>query len=201
MSRIVAFEHVTLDGVMQSPGSPDEDRRGGFTLGGWAAIDDPEIGRLAGEGMASTEAVLLGRRTYEDFFSFWPQQTDGNQFTAFLDKTTKHVVSTTLAEPLPWQNSALIRDPVAEVARLRESPGDASVVLLGSGRLLRTLLAADLVDELQLMIHPLVLGTGQRLFADDGHVARWRLADVQTTSKGVVMARYRPQDDAAAGGR
>ncbi|NUT32877.1 MAG: dihydrofolate reductase [Hamadaea sp.] len=189
--RIVAFEHLTLDGVMQGPGSPDEDRRGGFTLGGWAAIDDPEIGRKAGEGMAGTEGVLLGRQTYEDFHSFWPHQTDGNQFTAFLDKTTKYVVSTTLTEPLPWQNSTLLRDPVAGVAALRDRPGE-SVVLLGSGQLLRALLAHDLVDELQLMIHPVVLGTGRRLFADDEHVARWRLAGAETTTSGVVMTTYRP---------
>ena len=201
MSRIVAFENVTLDGVMQAPAYKDEDTRGGFEHGGWATpYQDEEAARAAASGMAETGGVLLGRVTYEDFASVWPNQPD-NPFGAFLNATRKYVASTTLREPLEWANSTLLDGDVAEaVARLRAEPGQ-NLLVLGSGRLFRTLLRANLVDEVTLQIHPLVLGSGLRLFdgegdpgggADnDGPLAKFTLADSTTTSKGVVVATYR----------
>lgn len=192
MSRIVVFESVTLDGVMQAPGRPDEDTRGGFTHGGWAApYADPDMGRAAGESMATTEALLFGRRTYEDFYSVWPHQTD-NPFTDVLNNTRKYVASRALAEPLPWQNSTLLTgDAVAAVARLRQQPGK-DIVILGSGALVRSLLPHNLIDEYTLLIHPLVLGAGQRLFDTGGAFAALRLVDARPTTTGVMIATYRP---------
>lgn len=192
MSRIVIFESVTLDGVMQAPGRPDEDRRGGFAYGGWAVpYADPDMGRVAAESMATTEALLFGRHTYEDFYSVWPNQTD-NPFTEVLNNTQKYVASTTLAEPLPWQNSALLQGDAADaVARLREQPGK-NIVILGSGELVRSLMPHGLIDEYMLLIHPLVLGSGQRLFPDGGAFTALQLVDARPTSTGVVIATYRP---------
>jgi dihydrofolate reductase len=190
MRNIVVFTSLTLDGVMQAPGRPDEDRRGGFEHGGWAQpYNDPVMASVAAEGMANGGALLLGRRTYEDFFSFWPNQTD-NPFTAVLDNTQKYVASRTLQEPLPWRNSTLLEGDAAEaVARLKQQPGK-DMVVLGSGELVQSLLRRDLVDQFMLLIHPLVLGSGRRLFADGGAPAALRLADTRTTTTGVVIATY-----------
>jgi dihydrofolate reductase len=191
MSKITAFENVTLDGVMQAPAYADEDRRGGFEHGGWATpYADEAAMRQAASGMAETGAVLLGRVTYEDFASVWPNKPD-NPFGAFLNNTRKYVASTTLKEPLAWQNSTLIQGDVPEaVAKLRGQTGK-NILVLGSGALLRSLLQRDLVDEITLHIHPLVLGYGIRLFDGDGTLATFQLADSSTTSTGVVVATYR----------
>jgi dihydrofolate reductase len=192
MRRIVVFESVTLDGVMQAPGRPDEDRRGGFERGGWALpYADPEIGKAAGESMGTTGGLLFGRRTYEDFYSVWPNRTD-NPFTAVLNNTQKYVASTTLREPLPWSNSRLLKGEAAEaVAKLKEQPGK-DFVILGSGELVRSLMRRNLIDEYMLLIHPLILGAGRRLFTDDGSFATLRLVGTKTTSTGVVIATYQP---------
>ena len=192
MSRIVAFENVTLDGVMQAPAYKDEDTRGGFRHGGWATpYQDEEAAKAASSGMAETGGVLLGRVTYEDFASVWPNQPD-NPFGAFLNATRKYVASTTLSEPLAWANSTLLGgDVVDAVGRLRAEPGQ-NLLILGSGQLFRSLLRANLVDEVTLQIHPLVLGTGLRLFEGDGTLARFALASSSTTSTGVVVNTYRP---------
>jgi len=184
------IEHVTLDGVMQAPGRADEDQRDGFEHGGWAhARVDEVMGRVMGEGMARGGALLFGRRTYEDFFSFWPTQTD-NPYTDVLDNTLKYVASRTLKEPLPWRNSTLLHGDAAEaVAKLKE--GD-DLGVLGSGQLVRSLMQRGLVDEFVLMTHPLVLGTGRRLFADGGAFAELQLTDTTTTTTGVVIAKYQP---------
>src|SRR5918996_484083 len=168
MSRVVVTNHLTLDGVMQAPGRPDEDLRGGFEHGGWAQpYSDEVVGRAMRERMARTEALLLGRRTYEDFAGFWPKQKD-DPYTEVLDNAQKYVASTTLEEPLPWRNSTLLEGDIVEaVAELRdEARGD--LVVLGSGELVRSLMPHGLVDEYLLLIHPLVLGSGSRLFPDDG---------------------------------
>ena len=190
MGKVVVIEHVTLDGVMQAPGRADEDQRDGFEHGGWAhARVDEVMGRVMGEGMARGGALLFGRRTYEDFFSFWPTQTD-NPYTDVLDNTLKYVASRTLKEPLPWRNSTLLHGDAAEaVAKLKE--GD-DLGVLGSGQLVRSLMQRGLVDEFVLMTHPLVLGTGHRLFADGGAFAELRLTDTTTTTTGVVIAKYQP---------
>jgi dihydrofolate reductase len=198
MTRIVAFESLTLDGVMQAPGRPDEDRRDGFEHGGWAVpYSDASIGKAAQEGMGNTGGLLLGRRTYEDFHAFWPEQTD-NPFTEVLDNSLKYVASTTLEEPLAWKNSVLLHGDAAEaVAGLRQEPGK-DLVILGSGELARALMRHDLIDEYILLIHPLVLGSGRRLFPDDGTLATLRLVDSKTTGTGVVIATYQPADPTAA---
>lgn len=193
MSNIVAFEYLTLDGVMQGPGRPDEDRRGGFEQGGWAArYMDSVLGSMVAEGMTNTRSLLFGRRTYEDFSSFWPNQPEPNPFTEVLNHTQKYVASTTLVEPLPWSNATLLKGDVAEaVARLREEPS-GDLVILGSGELLRSLMKRDLVDEYVLVICPLILGTGRRLFQEGSPTAEFRLIDTKTSTTGVVVATYQP---------
>ena len=135
MSKIIAFTSVTLDGVMQAPGRPDEDTRGGFEHGGWATpYSDEAMGKISTESMAGTGALLFGRRTYEDFYAFWPNQTD-NPYTDVLNGSKKYVASRSLDEPLPWQNSALLEGDAADaVAKLKEEPGK-DIVILGSGEL------------------------------------------------------------------
>jgi dihydrofolate reductase len=197
MSRVVAFIHLTLDGVMQAPARPDEDRRGGFEHGGWARpYNDGVMAQAVGESMGNTGALLLGRRTYEDFYRVWPKRTD-NPFTPVLNNSLKYVASRTLKEPLPWMNSKLLAgDAEDSVARLRKEPGK-DIVILGSGMLVQSLLRRNLVDELMLTINPLVLGTGHRLFHEGGPSATLRLVDSKTTSTGVVIARYQPTQTSA----
>ena len=190
MRKVVVIEHVTLDGVMQAPGRPDEDTRDGFEHGGWAQDRADEVmGLKLGEGMARGGPLLFGRRSYEDFFSFWPNQTD-NPYTEVLDNAEKYVASTTLEEPLPWNNSTLLAGDAADaVAELKQQPGKDFGVL-GSGQLVQSLMRRNLVDEFLLMIHPLVFGTGRRLFPDGGPLAALRLVDSVTTTTGVVIATY-----------
>nr|WP_212021804.1 dihydrofolate reductase family protein [Catenulispora pinistramenti] len=193
MGKIVVTESLTLDGVMQAPGRADEDSRGGFTYGGWGTDYPDEImGAEMAKRMAGQGVMLLGRFTYEDLFAFWPKQTDGNPFTARLNKVRKYVVSETLTEPLPWENSTLLSGRDGEVseavAALRDATeGDVSVI--GSGQLVRTLAAAGLVDRYVLLIHPLVLGTGLRLF-EGAELTKLRLTDTVTTGTGVIIATY-----------
>jgi dihydrofolate reductase len=186
MSSVVVFNHLTLDGVMQAPGRPDEDRRDGFEHGGWAVpYGDEVMASVMAEGMAGDGALLLGRRTYEDFAAFWPKQRD-NPFTAVLDERRKYVASTTLREPLPWKNSTLLEGDAADaVAAL----GD-DLVVLGSGELIRSLMRRGLIDRFTLTIHPLLLGSGRRLFPDHGAFAALRLIDSKTTTTGVIIATY-----------
>ncbi len=192
MSRVVVTNHVTLDGVMQAPGRPDEDVRGGFDRGGWALpYNDPVMGRVMGEGMAQTGALLLGRRTYEDFASVWPHRKD-NPFTDVLNNVQKYVASTTLTEPLPWKNSTLLEGDAADaVADLKQQPGP-DLAILGSGELIQSLRRRNLIDEYVLLIHPLVLGSGRRLFPDGTSPADLRLVDSVTTTTGVMIATYQP---------
>ena len=193
MTRVVTFTSVTLDGVMQAPGRPDEDRRGGFEHGGWAApYSDPVMAEVAAEGMAQRGALLFGRRTYEDFAAVWPTMPQPNPFTDVLNNTQKYVASRTLKEPLPWQNSTLLPGDAADaVAELRKQEG-AVLTILGSGELTRSLMRRGLIDRYMLLIHPLVLGSGRRLFPDRGALARLRLVDVKPTSTGVLIATYEP---------
>ena len=197
MAKVVVFNSLTLDGVMQAPGRPDEDTRGGFAHGGWGLpYNDPVMGEVVAKGMADSGPLLLGRRTYEAMFDFWPHQKD-NPFTEVLDNTLKYVASTTLAEPLPWRNSELLRgDPADAVAELKRQPGK-DLTVLGSGELIQALRRRDLVDQYVLLIHPLVLGTGRRLFPDGGPPATLRLVEAVTTTTGVVIATYRPTEPAA----
>jgi dihydrofolate reductase len=197
MRKIVVVENLSLDGVMQAPGRADEDLRGGFEYGGWSMpYNDAAKGRIMAEGMAQAGPLLFGRTTYLDFFRVWPNRTD-NPFTAVLDNAQKYVASTTLTEPLPWKNSTLLTGDVPDaVARLKEQPGK-DVVVLGSGALVRSLMRRNLVDEFVLLIHPLILGSGRRLFADEGALAALRLVDSQTTTTGVMIATYRQAEQTA----
>jgi dihydrofolate reductase len=190
MRRVVVTNNVTLDGVMQAPARPDEDVRGGFGRGGWALpYGDPVMARVMGERMARPGALLLGRRTYEDFASVWPNRTD-NPFTEVLDNSQKYVASTTLTEPLPWKNSTLLAGDAADaVAGLKQQPGP-DLGVLGSGELVQSLRRRNLIDEYVLLIFPLVLGSGRRLFPDGSPPAGLRLTGSVTTTTGVVIATY-----------
>jgi dihydrofolate reductase len=190
MRRIIATINLSLDGVMQSPAAPDEDPRDGFPHGGWAVpYNDAVMMQAMGEGMAQEGDLLFGRRTYQQFFSVWPKRTN-NPFTPVLNNTLKYVVSRTLREPLPWQNSALLTGDAAEtVARLKAQPGK-DIGILGSGDLLQTLIKHGLVDQYVLLIHPLLLGQGHRLFNDDNPRAALRLVKSVTTTTGVIIATY-----------
>ena len=190
MRTVTVTEHLTLDGVMQAPGRPDEDTRGGFEHGGWAIPGNDEVmATVMGEGMARGGSLLLGRRTYEDFYGFWPHQKD-NPFTDVLNDIEKFVASRTLTEPLSWNNSTLLEGDAADaVKELKEEPGE-DIGVLGSGELVQSLIRHQLVDEYLLMIHPLVLGSGRRLFPDGVH-SSLRLVDSVTTTTGVVIATYR----------
>jgi dihydrofolate reductase len=190
MRNVSATLSMSLDGVVQAPGRPDEDTRDGFDRGGWAVpYNDDVMAQRMGEGMASSGAMLFGRRTYEDFHGYWPQQTD-NPFTPYLNQVTKYVVSNTLSEPLPWQNSVLLSgDPAASVAGLKAEPGP-DLAIVGSARLVGSLLSAKLIDRLVLLMHPLVLGQGRRLFDERGPGVDFELIDSLPTSKGVIIATY-----------
>lgn len=185
--RLTVVNHLTLDGVMQAPASADEDTSGGFAHGGWAVpYQDEVMGRFMGARMSSTEqsTLLFGRRTYEHMYSFWPKQT--GPVTDTLNRARKYVASNSLSDPLPWENSILVSGNVP--ARVRELDLDA--VILGSGRLIHTLLREDMIDALVLTLHPLVLGSGLRLFPDDGALAKFRLVESIPTTKGVIIAVY-----------
>lgn len=194
MSDIVVFNSLTLDGVMQAPGSPEEDRRGGFEHGGWAVpYQDQVMGEIAGKGMAEGGPMLFGRRTYEQFYSFWPHQTD-NPYTEVLNMSQKYVTSRTLEEPLPWQNSTLLKGEAHETVSGLKTQAGKDIVVLGSGQLVQTLIRHGLIDVYVLLIHPLVLGTGRRMFPG-GHRAALKLVDSVTTTTGVLVATYRPADE------
>lgn len=199
MRRITVTSNVTLDGVMQAPGGREEDVRDGFQHGGWAGpYNDPVKGRIMAEGMAQESELLFGRRTYEHFFKVWPGRTD-NPFSPVLDNTRKYVASRSLKEPLPWKNSTLLQGDAADaVARLKRQAGK-DLVILGSGELVRSLMRRNLIDEFQLLIHPLVLGSGRRLFAEDGTVAKLRLVNSVPTTTGVMIATYEAGDHAKEG--
>jgi dihydrofolate reductase len=196
MGKLVVFTNVTLDGVMQAPGRPDEDTRGGFPYGGWGVgYNDEVMGGFLAENMARPGSLVLGRRTYEDLYGYWPGQTD-NPFTEVLNRTRKYVASATLAEPLGWSNSTLLAGDAADaVAALKREPGE-DLMVIGSGELVQALRRRDLVDEYVLLIHPLVLGTGRRLFPDGGGRATLRLTGSTATTTGVVIATYQVRRDA-----
>jgi dihydrofolate reductase len=189
--RIVVINQLTLDGVMQAPGRPDEDTRGGFSHGGWAtARPDPEIGEAMGARMASSDGLLLGRRTYEDLLASWNAQ--GGPFKEVLNQAPKYVASTRQTEPLEWPNSTMLgTDVVAEVEELRARPG-RELHVMGSGQLIGTLAQHQLVDEYLLIIHPIVLGRGRRLFDDGTPPTTLELVDAAPTKTGALITTYRP---------
>ena len=191
MGTITVVNNVSLDGVMQGPARPDEDTRGGFTLGGWAvAGTDSVMATEMGKRMARADgALLLGRRTYEAFAKVWPGRTD-NPYSKQLDSSQKYVASTTLKEPLPWVNSTLLPGDAAEaVAKLKAERTD-NLTILGSGVLIESLMQRQLIDTFLLLIHPIVLGSGRHLFTERVPVAHLKLVDSVVTTAGVVIATY-----------
>lgn len=196
MGRIVVTNNLTLDGVMQAPGRPDEDRRGGFEHGGWAGpYNDAVMAEKMAEGISRDGALLLGRRTYEDFASVWPNMPADNPYTEVINKRQKYVVSNTLEEPLSWQNSTLIKsDDVAEAVAELKAQLDKDLAILGSGELVQTLMRHNLIDAYVLLIHPLILGSGRRLFAEGDAPIKLQLIDTTPTTTGVIIATYRPAE-------
>jgi dihydrofolate reductase len=190
--RVVVVNHVSLDGVLQGPGRPDEDTRLGFRQGGWAqrGAEDPAIGPALGERMGHGFSWLFGRRSYEGMLGHWNEV--GGPFKDGLNQTPKYVASSNPDAELPWPNSTLLSGDVpAAVAALRGQPG-GNLVIMGSGQLIRSLLPHALVDELFLMIHPVVLGSGQRLFGPADDRIPLTLVSSASTAGGVIMTTYRP---------
>ena len=191
MSTIEVVNHVTLDGVMQAPAHPDEDRRGGFEHGGWAVPYQDEVqGEYMGSRMGrGGGALLLGRWTYEKFENAWQKQPEDNPVRQVLEASTKYVISREPRE-LGWQNSELVQGDAAETVADLKARTDGNLVILGSGELIQALLPHGLIDAFLLTIHPLVLGSGRRLFGDDGTLARFTLVESKPTTTGVLITRY-----------
>jgi dihydrofolate reductase len=193
MRKLVVSEFLTLDGVMQSPGYPDEDPSGGFEHGGWQMpLMDDVAGAEIMEGMAATDALLLGRVTYEIFAGYWPSASTDDPMAQAINAFTKYVVSRTLREPLDWADSHVIAGDVpGEVRKLKEGSGK-DIQVIGSGNLAQTLMKHDLVDEYRLMIYPLLLGKGKRLFREGSPKTELQLRDSKVSGNGVLIASYVP---------
>jgi dihydrofolate reductase len=192
MRKLMVIEFVTLDGVMQGLGSPDEDRDGGFEHGGWAApYFDPTQAATAVDRLTATTAYLFGRRTYQKMIDFWPHQPDDNPMAAHLNATPKYVATRTLNR-LTWSGAHVLDGELAPAVRDLKSRGDGNIAVLGSGVLVQELIAADLVDGYRLFVHPLLLGTGKRLFRELERPRPLRLLECTPTPTGVLMLRYEP---------
>jgi dihydrofolate reductase len=193
MGRVVVSEFLTLDGVMQAPGGPDEDPSGGFTDGGWQmSFFDAQGGEFVMGGLQKAGGLLLGRKTFDIFAAWWPNQPDDDPIAPVMNAMPKYVVSTTLENPLEWNNSTVLgTDLVAEVNRLRHEPG-GDLLVIGSGVLAQALMREGLVDVYQLMVHPLLLGGGKRLFRGENPKQTLRLADSLITPNGIVILTYVP---------
>jgi dihydrofolate reductase len=198
--RIVISEFISLDGVVQAPGGPDEDTEGGFQHGGWSMpFFDPEImGTFISSGMEHTDAILQGARTWKVMAAAWPERTgDDDPFTDWMNTVPKYVVSDSLTEAdvEKWSPTTIIRrDQLAQkVNELRAQPG-GDINIMGSATVARALIASDLVDELDLLIEPIVLGGGKSIFSDDGVARRFRLDSVTQANTGVLCCKYVPAD-------
>jgi dihydrofolate reductase len=197
--KLTAMVFVTLDGVYQGGGGPDEDRRGGFDRGGWMGpLADEETGTFITSAYERMDAMLLGRVTFDIWAGYWPQHRGDDPISHGINVLPKYVPSTTLKDPA-WQNTHVIaRDVEAAVRELKATPG-RDLLLQGSGKLLRWLLERDLVDELKLVIFPVILGDGLRLFPEKGQTHRLELLDSKTTPNGVMLQTYRPAGRATFG--
>jgi dihydrofolate reductase len=192
--KVIVSEWISLDGVVQAPGAADEDRSGGFKHGGWHLRYLDEVSQKeALKNIVEAGAFLLGRRTYEIFASYWPNAPEQEQVIAgSLNTKPKYVASATLTEPLEWQNSTLLQGDVAEaLAALKQEQG-ANLHVIGSTELVQTLIEQGLVDEFRLMIDPLLLGGGKRIFGADGTLRPLRLVHSQVTTTGAILATYAP---------
>jgi dihydrofolate reductase len=192
MRQLIVIEFVTLDGVMQGLGSPDEDRAGGFAHGGWGAPYGDEVLQSAAlEGLQSTSAYLFGRRTYEKMLAFWPQQPDANPMAAHLNATPKYIATRTLQDAdLTWANARVLDADLASSLQGVKAEGDGTIAVLGSGALVQQLTTLDLVDGYRIFLHPLLLGSGKRLFNQLDRPRPLRLLSAEPTSTGVVMLSY-----------
>jgi dihydrofolate reductase len=191
--KLALHTFLTLDGVMQAPGGPDEDTEGGFSHGGWSfPYGDDDFGTAVTGWFANVDAFLLGRKTYDIFATHWPKVTDADDPVASkLNALPKYVASTTLKSG-SWNNTTLLGpDVVAEVTKLKERPGN-ELQVHGSGNLAHTLIEHDLIDEYRLLYFPVHLGSGKKLFRDGAKAAALRLTSSTTTSSGVVIATYEP---------
>lgn len=193
MGKLIVTEWMSLDGVVQAPGAAEEDTTGGFAHGGWHLryFDEPSQGWVV-ENVAGASGYLLGRRTYENLAGYWPNASEEEQVIAEpLNTRPKYVVSGTLTQPLEWQNSTLLQGDVATaVATLKQQ--EADLLVMGSTMLVPTLIEHGLVDQLRVMVDPVVLGGGKRIFRDDGALRPLRLVDSQVTTTGAILATYAP---------
>ncbi|WP_438449310.1 dihydrofolate reductase family protein [Gorillibacterium sp. sgz5001074] len=196
MRKIIVLEHVSLDGVIQAPGRTDEDISGGFAYGGWIApYSDESLGTLLSKQMSRPFDLLLGRTTFEIWERYWPHQADA---WPGVNKATKYVASNTMASS-EWHPSVFLSGDIAEkVSQLKQQQGP-DLHVWGSGNLLQTLIKHDLVDEFWLMIYPLTLGTGKRLFADGTIPAAYRVTQSEVTAKGVIVVNYERADAITTG--
>ena len=197
--KLTACEFVTLDGVYQGPGGPDEDRRNGFDRGGWQApFGDEETGEFITAAYAGMDAMLLGRVTFDIWAAYWPHHDGGDPVSHGINVLPKYVPSTTLTDPT-WQNTRVISaDVEGAIRELKAAPG-RELQLHGSGELLRWLLERDLVDELNLRIYPVIVGDGLRLFPEHGQTHSLELVDSRSTASGVMLQTYRPAGRATFG--
>jgi len=192
MGSLVVTEFVTLDGVAQAPGAPDEDRDGDFTHGGWQAplmVEEPESDNAIFRQAQTMDALLLGRRTYEIFADYWPTAPDEIPFTRLLNEVPKYVASRALAEPLAWPGSTVLGDPIAErVTALKQRHDEVHVI--GSLDLVQSLLHAGLVDKLELWLYPVLLGSGKKVFGDGTVPTALRLVESVTHAGGALQLTY-----------
>ncbi|MGH2655771.1 MAG: dihydrofolate reductase family protein [Actinomycetota bacterium] len=196
MRKLFVSEFLTVDGVMQAPGASDEDVEGGFQHGGWQlAYFDDVFAESMNETMANTGGFVLGRKTYELFAAYWPTaKEEVGEFADVMNEMPKYVASTTLQAPLAWQNSTLLEGDLEQaVGALKEEDGK-DLQVIGSGNLVRSLIQHELVDAYRLMIHPLVIGSGKRLFAEGGPRIPLRLVDSIISSTGVLILTYERAD-------
>jgi dihydrofolate reductase len=191
--RVIISEFISLDGVVQAPGAPEEDTDGGFRHGGWSVpyFDEEIMGAAIDEMSSGTDALLYGTRTWRGMAAAWPERA-GDPFADWMNRIQKYVVSDTLDEAeITWQPTTIIRraDMVKEVSALRDQPG-GYLNVWGSPTLVRALLEADLVDEFLLMIEPVILGGGKRIWADDGQARAFELTSAKTANTGVQVCHY-----------
>jgi dihydrofolate reductase len=192
MRRINVCTFLTLDGVMQAPGGPDEDPESGFEHGGWQKqVSDEEVGAAVGSWYEGADAMLLGRKTYEIFASYWPTADPDNPFTARMNGMRKYVASRTLTS-LEWQNSTLLEGDTVDAVRKLKATDGADINVVGSGDLAQTLMRHGLVDEYRLTVHPVIIGSGKRLFASGAIPTALDPVSVTATKGGTVIAVLRP---------
>jgi dihydrofolate reductase len=201
MRKLIVNEFLSMDGVAQAPGGEDEDPAGGFAHGGWHThyMQDERARAWVMQYIAEIGALVLGRRTYEIFAGYWPNASEEEAFIAEpLNRVPKYVASTTLSEPLAWNNSSLLRPDVATALRALKHEAGRDLHVIGSAELVRSLLSDDLVDELRLMTDPIVLGGGKRIFPEDGSLRRFRLTEHEFTNDGAMLTTYSRQREEEA---